>query len=408
MRHAVAGAIHSASVAASGSLSTWGSNASGQVGNGTKVDRSTPVSVFSSAAWRSVSAGRDHSLAVRPDGVVWAWGDNSHGQLGDGTTVGRAAPVALSGVSNVVQVAAGDAHSLALRSDGTVWAWGVNAFGAVGSGAGTGIQAGPIKVNGIAGVIAVSAGQDWSLALKADGTVWAWGRNHRGQLGTTAVSSSTTPLQVPTPVGITAIAAGDAHGLALRFSGTVWAWGDDTSGQLGDGTPGGFRTTPQQPSSIQGSVFTPATAIAAGGTFSMVLGDVRVFTWGSNANGQLGDGTTTDRAWPEIVEGAAALGEWPVAIAAGGGHAIVIQTDGTARAWGLNSSGQLGDGTTTTRRTPVAVSGSVSMTSPAAGGRHTLSLVPTGNVRVWGENESGQLGNNSTLDRKTPTTALLF
>jgi alpha-tubulin suppressor-like RCC1 family protein len=185
----------------------------------------------------AVAAGTEFSLALDGSGAVWAWGTNAHGELGDGTTTNRLTPVRVSGLTNVVAVSAGGAsgdHALALKADGTVWAWGGNGSGQLGDGTTTERHA-PVPVVGLAAVVAVAAGGSHSLALRADGTVWAWGLNGSGQLGTNSTASSPTPVQVAGLTGATALAAGAYQSLAATPDATVWAWGSDGFGQLGDG-----------------------------------------------------------------------------------------------------------------------------------------------------------------------------
>lgn len=193
------------------------------------------------------------------------------------------------------QVAAGDYHSLALKSDGTVWAWGYNVCGQLGDGTTTS-KTTPVQVFGLTGITAIAGGGYHSLALKSDGTVWAWGDNGYGQLGDGTITQRIAPVQVYGLTGITTIAAGNCHSLALKSNGTVWAWGWNGYGQLGDGT------TTDKITPVQVSCLTGITTIAAGGISSLALkSDGTVWAWGDNYFGQLGDGTRTDRKIPVTV-----------------------------------------------------------------------------------------------------------
>ena len=163
------------------------------------------------------------------------WGYNGDGELGDGTTADRLLFGTVGGLGGVVQVAAGDAHSLAVTSAGTVWAWGGSLYGQLGNGT-TADSSVPVQVKGLTGVVAVAAGYGHSLALRDDGTVWAWGLNGAGQLGNgTTGNTQPTPVEVAGLTGVTKIAAGGLFSLALRSDGTVWAWGGDGTGEMGDG-----------------------------------------------------------------------------------------------------------------------------------------------------------------------------
>ncbi|MBI2916825.1 MAG: S8 family serine peptidase [Chloroflexi bacterium] len=353
---------------ASGEAWAWGNNSEGQLGDGTTIQRNAPVQVSGLAGVTDVAGGGWHSLALSSAGTVWAWGWNDQGQLGDGTTTGRTTPVQVSGLTGVAAVAVGDYyHSLALKSDGTVWAWGWNYHGQLGDGTTTDRHT-PVPVSGLTGVVAIAAGGYHSLALKSDGTVWAWGGNDNGQLGDDTQTNRTTPVQVSGLTDVTAIAAGGYYSLALKSDGTVWAWGRNVVGELGDGTTTG-RTTPVQVSGLTG-----ATAIAAGGYHSLALkSDGAVWAWGYNNHGQLGDGTTTNRHTPVQVSGLTGV----TTFAAGGLHSLALRSDGTVWAWGYNNNGQLGDGSTTNRHTPVPVSGLTGVTAIAAGPFHGLAVKAT-------------------------------
>jgi hypothetical protein len=232
----------------------------------------------------------------------------------------------------MVQVAAGFADSLALRSDGTVWAWGQNTYGQLGNGTTTGSSI-PVQVSGLADVVAVAAGQYHSLALRSDGTVWAWGF----KFADGASGQSSVPVQVPGLSRIVAIAAGQYHSLALKSDGTVWAWGYDTKGQLGNGG------TAAQINPVQVWGLSGAVAIAAGGSHSLaLLNGGTVDAWGSNSNGQLGNGTADSSAHSTAAAVPGLVGV--TQLAAGLNHSLAVRGDGTGAAWGAGFQGQLGAG----------------------------------------------------------------
>jgi alpha-tubulin suppressor-like RCC1 family protein len=346
-----------------GTIWAWGLNNLGQVGDGsTDPNTDTPGQVVTTPARCqaflnavAISAGGFHSLAARIDGTVWGWGDNSSGQLGTGFTGGVFnIPVQVStvpGFTDIVNVAAGFIHSLALKSDGTVWAWGNNGSGRLGNGITGGIFNTPGQVvtslggPALTDVVAIAAGQVHSLALKSDGTVWAWGNNSVGQLGNGSISPSNVPVQVLNlPADIVAIAAGFSHSLALDSSGQVWAWGLNSNGQLGNGTTGGSSLFPNLVvTSFGGPIFTDVVAIAAGGLHSLALkSDGTVWDWGSNSDGQLGNGSFTDSNVPVQVNSLTNV----IDIAGGAFHSLALKNDNTIWAWGDNSFGELGIGVT--------------------------------------------------------------
>ncbi|MDR2018958.1 MAG: hypothetical protein LBQ00_08890 [Syntrophobacterales bacterium] len=242
-----------------------------------------------------LAAGGYHSLALDKGGMVWAWGKNSFGQLGDGTKTSRRTPVKVPGLSDVTvaHLTAGSYHSLALDSNGTVWAWGKNSSGQLGNGTKTNRTA-PAQVKGLSGVTvtAIAAGGDHSLAIKEDGTALAWGRNKFGQLG----DGTKINRLIPTPVvNLTAkaLTAGWYHSLAVEDNGDVLAWGRNNNGQLGDGTIKNSLIPVQVELS-------DVAALTAGSSHSLALKDNGTMkTWGGNGNGQLGDGPTKMRSIPK-------------------------------------------------------------------------------------------------------------
>jgi len=335
-----------------------------------------------------LAAGSGHSLAIAADGTVWAWGWNGEGQLGDGTTRDRSTtPVQVAGLTNAIAVAAGSSHTVALRRDGTVWAWGQNEQGQLGDGT-TRDRSTPVQVQGLTNAIAVAAGWDHTVALRRDGTVWAWGRNGEGQLGDGTTTDRLTPVQVQGLIDVVAIARGASHTLALRRDGTVGAWGSNYPlGQLGDGSTTN-RSTPVQ---VQG--LTGVVAISGGCWHSVALHlDGTVWAWGWIA------GPSTNRLTPVQVQGMTDV----VAIAGGHWDRIALRRDGTVWAWGDNDFGQLGDGTTTSRLAPVQVQGLTDVVAIAAGEYHTLALGRDGTIWAWGSNYVGELGDGTMTGRVTP------
>lgn len=294
-----------------------------------------------------------------------------------------------SWASTTPMIAGGSWHTIALKSDGTVYAWGYNYFGQLGDGTtGKGRQTTPVKVSGISDVTDIAGGSNYTTALKSDGTVWAWGENEYGQLGNGTTDDSAEPVQVGDLTNVTAITNGLGGGFALKSDGTVWGWGVDYSDYLGEEEGYSWRTTPEQISGLS-----DVTAIASGYIYTFTLkSDGTVWGWGDE---EFGEGNTST---PVQVSGLSDV----TAIAAGWGFAFALKSDGTVWAWGDNSSGQLGDGTTEDKNTPVQVNNLSGVIAIACGNDHTIALKSDGTVWTCGKNYFGQLGDGTTEDRRTP------
>jgi alpha-tubulin suppressor-like RCC1 family protein len=343
-----AGRSHSVALKADGTAWAWGYNATGQLGDGTTVQRSSPVQVNGLSGAIAVSARYLFSVALKADGTIWAWGDNSFGQLGDGTTTTRTTPVQVSGLSDVVAISAGAYHVLALKKDGTIWAWGSNSHGELGDGTGTDRHT-PTQVVNLSGVTAISAGYQFSVAVKSDGTgsgtAWAWGDNTYDQLGNGGqqiiTGSSLWFNDAPTQVGgltnVVAIATGNSDAVATKTDGSLVGWGYNGNGEIGDGS-GVQRSYP-----VAVPLSQPVRTVGAGANHTLsVLADESVWGWGSNLTAQLGEMGFDTRLSP----GQVAIIDRAIAVAGGQSHSLALREDGTLWAWGYNASGAIGDGTT--------------------------------------------------------------
>lgn len=340
-------------------------------------------------------------------------GSNYYGQTGNGAPTKTGcncipSPALVNGLSDAIQISGGGSHTLALRANGTVAAWGDNSYGQLGNGT-TDESLTPVPVSGLANVVEVDAGYEHSLALLANGTVMTWGENYYGQLGVggngsdgrpescNGRSCSKWPVQVPGLSGVVAIAAGGIFSLALQADGTVMAWGRDRYGQLGDGV--GIESGCQcVDHAVQVPGVSGAMAISAGENWGMaLLGNGTVTAWGQNSDGQLGNGSTIETppacqcAGPGGVSGLSG----PVRqIAAGGYHGVALLGNGAPQAWGYDLEGELGTGAPSTNDcacipTAVSVVGLSGVQSIAAGEYHTLALLGDGSVRSWGYNDEG-------------------
>lgn len=367
--HTSAGAAHSAVIDSAGKLWAWGANNAGQLGNGTANNNRVPVLIGEGFA--QVSAGANHTLAIKPDGSLWAWGNNAYGQLGNGTFTSSTVPVLVG--NGFQQAAAAKYFSAALKTDGSLWTWGNNEVGNLGNGtratcsssnttacsdeAYSGARQ-PTQIGAGYSAISANAGAFHVLALKPDGTVWAWGLGESGQIGNNSTLNALSPVQVGS--GFTTISAGRSSSFAIKADGTLWAWGSNSSNQLGTGTTKLSEPLP----------------VLVGAGYSQV-----------SAGGITG------------VEG--------IALPFGNTHTLALKTDGTLWAWGQNTYGQLGDGTTATRSTPVQI-GNTRFSNISAGGLHSMATTADGTLYAWGNNTMAQTGlgtvTASTLnaDQHTP------
>lgn len=397
-----AGGNHTLQIRADGTLWAWGRNDRGQLGDGTTIDHTAPVQIASGYA--QVAAGFDHTVAIKTDGTLWAWGNNYFGQLGDGSTTARYRPIQIG--SGYAQVAAGYDFTLAVKTDGTLWAWGNNNdAGKLGDG--TSIQhSTPIQIG--SGYVQVAAGYSHAAAVKMDGTLWTWGSNGAGELGDGTKVAHRLPIQIGS--GYAQVAAGGqiqipysspttpavpidrAYTMAVKTDGTLWAWGDNVSGQLGDGTLNA-HDTPTQVGTDYVQVAIGNGALGNAYTLARKT-DNTLWAWGNNATGQLGDGTTTSRRAPEQIARDIAQ------VAAGDFHGVAIKTDGTTWTWGEDTYGQLGDGALHSSNTPVRID--TGYAQVAAGARHSAAIKTDGTLWTWGNNDFGQVGDGTTIRRDTP------
>jgi alpha-tubulin suppressor-like RCC1 family protein len=358
----------------------------------------------------SMAAGCEHSVALKSDGTVWAWGGNEYGQLGEGdTSFESPKPIQIAGISNVTSLASGHYHIAALKSDGTVLTWGYNSFGQLGNGTTTDSTA-PVQVPNLTGVSMIACGYEHTAALKNDGTVWAWGRYDYDVSHKETTNDRHSPVQVSYIItDVQKIFSGYGHLFALCSDNTVWAWGDNMVGQLGDGTTT-YQTDPVQVLGVDSiGYLSDVKEISGGFLHTLALkNDGTVLAWGYNEVGQLGIGSLTENyiRWPVEVPGLSGI----VSVAAGasGEHSLALKSDGTVWAWGYNKDGQLGDGSNTDRSSPVQVKGPggtgflTEVVSISAGHRHSLAIKSDGTVWAWGDNDIYQLGNGTYMDSNTP------
>lgn len=374
-----------------GTLWACGRNGSGRLGDGTLTDRMAMVQVGTSNLWAQVAAGENHSAGIRTDGTRWTWGANLTNQLGDGTTSTRTAPVRVGTASNWSQVCCGNGYTLALRTDGSLWAWGLNADGQLGDGTTT-QRPTPVRIGGSSTYISVSASAAHTGAVRADGTLWAWGSNASSQLGDGTTTSSSSPVQVgPAGSRWTQVMCSLETTAALQADGSLWSWGGSNGSQLGR-----YSLICRKPEPVSPAWdFVQRTSGGYSAGYSHGLGvraDGTLWAWGSNFYGQLGDGTTTNRETPVQIGTAT---NW-ARVAASNVSTMAIRKDGTLWSWGDNTNGQLGNASYTSRAVPGQVGTASNWKDVVCGNYHVLALRTDGTLWAWGNDYDGQLGVDSS------------
>jgi alpha-tubulin suppressor-like RCC1 family protein len=378
------------------------------------------VSLTRGADVVSIWGGAREAIILKSDGTVWTWGANYYGKLGVGlgptALTNMSVPVEVHGPGNVSYlnsisiIMGGEMHNVAIKSDGTVWSWGQNTYGQLGDGttndAWTPIQTGLGAVPPLTSVIKLGGRPYFTLAVKSDGSVWAWGMNRYGQMGNGTVNPLPGP-QVTVPVMVSnsapggpinnplQVTCGYQFGAALTTNGTVWTWGSGTHGELGQGA----ITSTNYPAPVPG--LTNIIAISGGWFHILALrSDGTVWAWGNNSNGELGDGTTVNRSTPVQVLNVSNI----ISVSGGDSHSTALAADGTVWKWGLNDLGELGNGTTNAVANPFPAeiltdkfgAGFSNVVMAAARDYHNIAVKADGSVWMWGANDQGQCGESTT------------
>lgn len=292
-----ASSVNSLGIKSDGTLWSWGQNQGGQLGNGNTTNTSAPAQVGTATNWVSVASGNDFSLGVTANGKLWGWGNNINGALGDGTNVSSLVPKQIGTATNWVYVNACLHHGFAIDADGRLWAAG---YGILGTPAESPSNLFSL-VNADNDWATVSTGNYHTIAIKKNGTLWGWGRNGEGEAGTGSADLGivNTPTQIGTDTDWKIIGAGYEHTLAIKNNGSLWAWGQNLEGKVGDGTMANRINGPKQ----IGTATNWAT-VAAGYTHSLaVTTDGKLWAWGEDHIGELGNGSSgaVDILTPKLI-----------------------------------------------------------------------------------------------------------
>lgn len=404
---------------AGNNLFSWGLGSNGGIGDNTTADKSSPVQIGRLSTWKQVAtaggAAGTFTVALKTDGTLWGFGNNTFGQLGLGNTTALSSPVQVGTLTNWKQVSAARSYTAAIKTDNTLWTWGSNTIGVLGGlAAGTGIatdRSSPVQIGTAYSWKQVSAGggsgSQYMMAVQNNGTLWAiGGYNNSGQFGDGSTTTRSSPVQIGALTQWRQVSAGQAHTMAIQTDGTLWGWGDNTNGELG--TPTYYWTAVSSPIQV-GSLSTWSTVSPSGGYgIYAIKNDGTLWVWGSQQSAQnsLGLGTTTAITYSSPVQ-VGSLTNWSK-ISSSTTGAMAVKTDGTLWGWGNNARGQIGNGSTVFTSSPVQVGtlstwASVACKNTGAFSPGSTAAIKTdGTLWVWGANESGQHGRGNTTRQSSP------
>ena len=426
------GASHTVGRLSNNRIYAWGLNSGGQLGDGTTISKSSPV-LIGTLAWSDISAAKNgsHTVGILANGAMFAWGVNTNGQLGINVNTNRSSPIQV-GTSSWIAASAGSLHTMAILSDSSVWIWGSAQVMGDRALLGSTDTSSPVQISaagssytaidsGIAHALALdTTGRMWTIgtvgtpgnywsdaavgnehvtALRSDGRLFTWGNN---TVAASLGDGTTINKSSPVPIGTSSWAAVAAAGFtsyAIRSDGALFAWGDGSGGQIGDGVTARNMFDTGAPSNFS-TGYSWSKISGGANTFLAATSDGTLWGWGDNSFGQLGIGTTVLSNLPIKIGPFINSASPPTFIdfSAGNFHSAAITSNGALYTWGFNNNGQIGDGTTVNKSSPVKI-GSLSWSKIATGSACTLAIDSSSQLFAWG---ATPVGDNSTVARSSP------
>jgi len=345
--------------------------------------------------WTQIAAGTFHTVAIQANGTLWAWGLNDKGQLGDGTTTNKNIPTQIGTDTDWAIITAAGYNTLAVKTDGSLWSWGSNESGQIGDGnQGSGLyNLIPTQVGSDTDWVKITAGGS-TFAIKSDSTLWGWGYNVNGRLGTGDMLEHYTPVQIGIDSDWADVSGGGNQTLALKSDNTLWGWGLNKNGSLAIGAVNNFVPVPTQ----TGNNTADWQKIEVGGCCSskMIKTDGSLWAMGANNQGNIGDGGTVDL---NVSTQVGVDTNWDTISTSL--HSCGLKINGSMWCWGLNSLGQLGDGTFINKNVPIEID-NYSWLEVHTGLGHTVAIAADNSHYSWGWNNYGQLGDGTFVDRNIP------
>jgi alpha-tubulin suppressor-like RCC1 family protein len=387
---------HTLGLDSHGKLWGWGYNIYGQVGDFTVTNRCTPIAVCGNHTFCHIDGGNQYTIGIDFRGTAWSWGVNTSGQLGDGSFISKTTPVSIRDNITFCEISCGTSHTIGLDKNNKIWGWGTSIY--------AGLTV-PNLVYGDHTFCKIHAGYSHVLAIDSNNKSWSWGTNAYGHLGDNSVVSKATPVEIlGTNKTFCDVKGTVWHSLGLDNNGKVWGWGYNMSGQVGDNTDANCRCTPV---AVVGTNKTFCKIAGSGYAHSISI-DLRgkIWGWGMNSSGQLGIYSTTDKLTPTAILG---VNKTFCKITTGIFQTTGIDFRGKMWGWGYNAQGQLGDNSTTNKSTPVAVYGNKTFCDVSMGHYHSMAVDTNGKIWTWGSDQFGQLGVNSggTLVSELTPVAIL-